>query len=252
MPPSNFVWHELMTSDIKAAEEFYPKVVGWQAADSGMPGMAYTIFSAGASRVAGLMANPPHAQGVPPNWTGYIGVSNVDDYAEKVKAAGGSIMVAPQDIPNVGRFAIAQDPHGAFFALFSSDYPPQPPAAPNTPGIVGWNELYAGDLDSAWSFYSGIFGWTKADTLDMGPAGVYQLFSAGGPPIGGMMTKMPEMHAPFWLYYFNVDAIDAAITRISDAGGKVVHGPMEVPGGSWIVQAVDPQGAFFALVATKR
>jgi predicted enzyme related to lactoylglutathione lyase len=252
MSPSNFVWHELMTTDIKAAEAFYTSVVGWQAADAGMPGMAYTILSVGQSRVAGLMATPPHAAGMPPSWFGYIGVDHVDTYAEKVKAAGGSISLGPQDIPEVGRFAVAHDPHGALFCLFSSDYPPQPPAAPNTLGIVGWNELYAGDLDSAWSFYSGIFGWTKADAIPMGPAGIYQLFSAGAAPIGGIMTKMPEMPAPSWLYYFNVDAIDAAAARITEAGGKITHGPAEVPGGSWIVQALDPQGALFALVATKR
>ncbi len=252
MSPSNFVWHELMTTDTQAAEAFYTRVVGLQAADSGMPGMAYTILSAAGTRVAGVMGTPPHATGMPPNWTGYIAVPNVDSYAEKVRDAGGSILVDPQDIPEVGRFAIAQDPHGAFFALFSSDYPPQPPAAPNTLGLVGWNELHAGDLDSAWVFYSDLFGWTKADTVDMGPMGIYQLFAAGGDAIGGMMTKTPQSPAPFWLYYFNVDAIDAAVERITAAGGKVIQGPHEVPGGSWIVQALDPQGALFALVATKR
>jgi predicted enzyme related to lactoylglutathione lyase len=70
--------------------------------------------------------------------------------------------------------------------------------------------------------------------------------------MGGMMTKMAETPRPHWLYYFNVDAIDAAVARIAAAGGKVVNGPMEVPGGSWIVNAVDPQGAMFALVAPKR
>jgi predicted enzyme related to lactoylglutathione lyase len=101
-------------------------------------------------------------------------------------------------------------------------------------------------------FYSDLFGWTKADTVDMGPMGIYQLFAAGGDAIGGMMTKTPQSPAPFWLYYFNVDAIDAAVERITAAGGKVIQGPHEVPGGSWIVQALDPQGALFALVATKR
>jgi predicted enzyme related to lactoylglutathione lyase len=82
----------------------------------------------------------------------------------------------------------------------------------------------------------------------MGHLGVYQLFSAGGDAIGGMMTKMPECPAPFWLYYFNVDNINAAIDRVKENNGQVLMGPQEVPGGSWIMQGFDPQGAMFALV----
>ena len=66
------------------------------------------------------------------------------------------------------------------------------------------------------------------------------------------MTKTPETTMPHWLYYINVDAVDAAIARVSEAGGKVINGPMEVPGGSWIVQCLDPQGAMFALLAPRR
>jgi predicted enzyme related to lactoylglutathione lyase len=67
-----------------------------------------------------------------------------------------------------------------------------------------------------------------------------------------MMTKMPEAPRPFWLYYFNVDAIDAATTRVTDAGGKIINGPMAVPGDQWIVHGLDPQGAMFGLLAAKR
>jgi predicted enzyme related to lactoylglutathione lyase len=83
----------------------------------------------------------------------------------------------------------------------------------------------------------------------MGP---YHMFSTRHGEFGGMFSKPPRMPGPFWLYYFNVDAIDAAIERLTAKGGKVMNGPMEVPGGQWIVQAADPQGAFFALVAPKR
>ena len=66
------------------------------------------------------------------------------------------------------------------------------------------------------------------------------------------MNKPPQIPMPVWLFYFNVEAIDAAAKRVTDGGGKVVMGPMEVPGGSWIVQCQDPQGAYFALVAAGR
>jgi len=83
--------------------------------------------------------------------------------------------------------------------------------------------------------------------------GKYQIFSTGdGHPTGGIMTKSADTPMPFWLYYFNVDAIDAAGARVKKAGGSVSDGPMEVPGGSWIVHCIDPQGAMFALVAPRK
>lgn len=86
----------------------------------------------------------------------------------------------------------------------------------------------------------------------MGPMGAYQLFATGGAPVGGMMTKPPAMEWPAWRYYFNAAAIDAAAGRVKAAGGAVLMGPTEVPGGHWIVQCEDPQGAFFGLSALKR
>jgi predicted enzyme related to lactoylglutathione lyase len=82
--------------------------------------------------------------------------------------------------------------------------------------------------------------------------GVYQLFAAGDAPIGGMMNKPAVMPQSWWNYYINVDAIDAATMRVEKAGGSIKMGPMEVPGGQWVLQAHDPQGAFFSLVALKR
>jgi uncharacterized protein len=249
-----FVWYDLMTSDIKAAESFYRSVIGWDAKDSGMADRSYTLLSVGPATVGGLMPIPEaaRAQGAGPVWTGYIGVDDVDAYAARVKAAGGAVHRAPEDIPGVGRFAVVADPHGATFNLFkgNSDQEPAPPT-PGTPGHIGWHELSAGDGASAFTFYSGLFGWTKAEAMDMGGMGVYQLFATGGAPVGGMMTKMPQTPAPFWLYYFNVDAVEAAMTRVKDSGGQVIHGPMEVPGGSWIAHGLDPQGAIFAMVGPK-
>lgn len=254
-PGGKFVWYELMTSDTAAATRFYQSVVGWDAKDAGMPGGDYTILSAGGVGIGGLMALPAEASamGVPPCWTGYVGVDDVDAYVARVTGAGGKLLREPEDIPGVGRFAVVADPYGAGFILFkgtSAEVPPAP--APKTPGHMGWNELQAGDGAGAFAFYSGLFDWTKAEAMDMGPQGVYQLFATGGEPVGGMMTKMPEVPQPFWLYYINVAALDVATAKVTEGGGKVLVGPMEVPGGSWIVNCIDPQGAVFALVAPKR
>jgi predicted enzyme related to lactoylglutathione lyase len=252
--PNNFVWYELMTTDAEAAESFYRKVVGWDAQDSGQAGMNYTLLLTGGVPTAGLMSLPKEAcdAGAKPGWTGYVGVDDVDAYAGRVTEAGGAVHVPPTDIPNVGRFAMVADPQGAVFCLFKGQSEmPRSASNPNKPGLIGWHELMAVDGAKAFDFYAGLFGWTKDEAIDMGTMGRYQLFAAGGPAIGGMMNKMAEMPVPFWSYYFQVDSVGAALERLKTAGGKVINGPMEVPGGSWIVQGFDPQGAMFSLVSPK-
>jgi len=249
-----FCWYELMTSDAKAAEAYYRDVVGWTAKDAGMPDHAYTLLSAGDAQIGGLMTLPADAgaAGARPVWNGYIAVDDVDDYAARVTKAGGTIHRAPADIPGIARFAVAADPQGATFMLLKgfSDATPQWPG-PTTRGHVGWRELFAADWERAFAFYSELFGWTKGEAFDMGPMGTYQLFNIKGAQAGGMMTKTKEMPQPFWLYYFHVEDIDAAGARVTKGGGRIMHGPMEVPGGSWIIQCGDPQGALFALVGPR-
>lgn len=250
-----FCWYELMTTDAPAALDYYRRVIGWNTKPAGMGPVPYTLLSVGEAAIGGVFELTPDmcSQGARPAWIGYIAVDDVDAHAARVKAAGGAIHVGPMDLPEVGRFATVADPHGAPFVLFkplSTESMPVPP--PGTPGGMGWRELHAGNGAEAWEFYSGLFGWTKAEAMDMGPMGIYQLFATGGAPVGGMMTRMPDSPGAFWLYYVDVEAIDAAAARAVEAGGKILMGPHEVPGPMYVVQCIDPQGAVFAMVAPKR
>jgi predicted enzyme related to lactoylglutathione lyase len=258
----NFVWYELMTTDTAAAAEFYACVVGWhpeKAMNTTAGGDTYTVFNipGAAMGTAGMMALTADmlAGGARPAWLGYIYTDDVDRKSAEVKARGGSVHVPPTDIPGIGHFSVVADPHGAIFYLFRPMMPegpmPEMPK-PGTPGTFGWNELYAGNLDEAFDFYSALFGWTRSMVVDMDALGPYQLFASGGRDIGGMMKKLDQMPMAFWNYYITVDAIDAAIERLKEKGGTVMNGPHPVPGGAWIVQAMDPQGAMFALTAAKR
>ncbi|MBV8664592.1 MAG: VOC family protein [Hyphomicrobiales bacterium] len=255
-PIGSFVWYEYLTRDAEAAAKFYGDVVGWKTRDAGMVDFPYTLVAAGEDMVGGIMPMPESARaaGAGPFWLGYVGVPDVDAYAAKVIQAGGAIHRAPADIPRVGRFAVVADPHGAAFVLFQGEPPedPRPPLGDDAIGNVGWRELRAGDLDSAFAFYSSLFGWRKTQAMDMGAIGTYQMFAIEGGQGGGMMTKSAETPAPYWLFYFNVEAIDAAAERIQNGGGQIVQGPHEVPGGGWVVRAHDPQGGTFALLASKR
>jgi len=252
MPASRFVWFELMTTDVRAAASFYSEVVGWKAEDSGMPGMAYTLLKVGDAQVAGMMETPAElkAMGVPPAWSGYVAVEDVDAAEAKAARLGGKVLRPASDIPEVGRFAVVADPQGASLMLFKpmrSDPPPTP--APGAPGTTGWVELRAGDGPTAWKFYAAMFGWTQGEAMDMGPGGVYQIFQIDGVPAGAVMTKEDDQPAPAWRFYFRVPAIGAAAAKVRKLGGQVTTEPMQVPGGDWILYGRDPQGALFALMA---
>jgi predicted enzyme related to lactoylglutathione lyase len=254
----DYFWYDLMTSDAKAATNFYTKVVGWGTQDAGVSGQSYTVLTVDGDDsmgVAGLMPMPPEAaqRGAPPSWNGYVFVEDVDAMTKRATELGGAVMHDPTDIPTIGRFSVLADPQGAVFALFKPiphDQGVKWPA-PMTPGTIGWHELHAADGGTIFDFYAKLLGWKKSDAMDMGPLGVYQLFATHDQAVGGIFTD-PQTPRPYWLYYIAVEGIDAAVERVKTGGGAVLHGPQEVPGGSWIIQARDPQGALFALVSEKR
>jgi predicted enzyme related to lactoylglutathione lyase len=258
-PMSNhgrFIWYELITTDLDGASRFYDDVVRWTHEDIAGPGMTYRVVSADGKGVGGMMLIPQEAltMGAPPSWSGYICVDDCDATAEKIKSLGGSVIRAPDDIPDIGRFAVVADPGGAVFEIMKPlpMDPPRPHAAPGTKGHVSWHELYAGgEVEASFEFYAELFGWKKDETMNMGPMGVYQLFKTHDGVVGGIMKKPDQLPRAGWLYYFQVGEIDGAVLRVTNGGGKVVNGPMEVPGGDWIIQGVDPQGAMFALVGNR-
>jgi predicted enzyme related to lactoylglutathione lyase len=100
---------------------------------------------------------------------------------------------------------------------------------------------------AALRFYGGLFGWTKGVSHDMGAMGVYQLFEHGGPAVGGMCNTQGPSTPPSWLSYVHVADSNRAVATVKAAGGRLLHGPVEVPGGSWIALFLDPQGGAFAV-----
>ncbi len=250
-------WYELATSEgsLGAAEAFYGEVLGWTVQDAGMEGFTYHLASSDGDMVAGLMNMPADAPAMPPFWMIYFAVDDADKAAAAIEAAGGRVHRAPADIPGTGRFAVVGDPQGAGFGIL------QPAPMPGQEGAGGafnqqkashgnWNELMSSDPEAAFRFYADLFGWQKSQAVDMGAMGTYQVFSHDGTDIGGMMG-LGNSPVPAWLPYFGTNGVEAAMARITAAGGKVAHGPMEVPGGAFIAVAQDPQGAWFAVVGPK-
>jgi predicted enzyme related to lactoylglutathione lyase len=253
---SQFFWYELMTSDPTAAENFYRSVIGWGSYEYGTnvgPNESETDFK------GGVMKLPDGCSDAEVGWLGYIAVDDTDAYAKRIQAAGGKVLREPDDIPNIGRFSVVADPHGAVFIIMKPMYEaPADSPAPNTPGLIGWHELHAGNGPEAFDFYSELFGWQKGASMDMGEHGVYQMFrpasnhaeGEGCNDCGAIMTKMPDTPAPFWTFYINVPSVNEALERVKANGGQLVMGPHEVPGPTWIAHCIDPQGAFFAVVST--
>jgi predicted enzyme related to lactoylglutathione lyase len=241
-----------MTSDTKAAGKFYSDVVGWTTHPmTGAEGIQYTTFNIGDVGMAGMLELPQHT-----GWIGYISVDDVDAHVKEIVAAGGTLWKPATDVPGMLRFAVMSDPQGAAIAIFTTNPAmpsPQRPE-PRTPGTIGWHELYTTDLEAGFSFYNKLFGWTKVSDMDMGPMGLYRIFDEGDHEQmgdGGMMTKPPQVPVSSWGFYFNVDSIKAGGERVKSGGGMVLNGPTQVPGGGWIIQCQDPQGAMFALFSPK-
>jgi predicted enzyme related to lactoylglutathione lyase len=241
-----------MTSDVDAAKAFYGEVIGWKTQGWDEGEMPYTMFMAGEQAIGGLMTLPEPAKkmGAPPHWLAYVGVTDVDETVAKVTELGGTVLAEPMDIPNVGRISVFRDPHGAVIAAYTpAGDPPGHEGKPNA-GEFSWNENGTTDYEAAFSFYEAIFGWDKTGSMDMGDMGIYLMFGKGETSFGGVFNQssdMPVTGPPFWLHYIKVDDIKSAVERVKSNGGKVMSGPMEVPGGDLIAQCMDPQGVAFAL-----
>jgi predicted enzyme related to lactoylglutathione lyase len=240
-----FVWHELLTSDSDAAAAFYTRLIGWKT-QAWPHDPNYRVWTASGVPVGGLMQLSEEMGGAdtPPYWVTYVAVPDVDATVRQATALGAKTSVPPTDIPNAGRFAMLVDPQGAAISVYSSSQPQ--PEEPSLGGFT-WHELATTDWKAAWQFYRTLFGWEKTSEMDMGPQGIYFMFGLGGRPLGGIYNKTLETPMPNWLPYISVKNADAVATATPKQGGRIITGPMEVPGGDRITVGIDPQGAAFAV-----
>jgi predicted enzyme related to lactoylglutathione lyase len=246
-----FVWYELLTTDPEGAKGFYGEVLGWKTQPFGDNG--YQMWVGAQGPLGGVMQLPDAAKkmGAPPHWMAQIEVADLDETLAKARALGAKVYVEPEHVPTVGRFAVMGDPQGAVFAAFQLEQPMAPHDGAKH-GEFCWRELITSDKDAALGFYSALFGWEKVLEHDLGPVGTYRIFGRGERQWGGMFTATPDMKTPTaWLYYVNVDDLDATLARATRHGATVLSGPMEVPGGARVAQLTDPQGTAFGLHCLK-
>jgi predicted enzyme related to lactoylglutathione lyase len=250
MPATNigrFVWHELHTGDRPKAAKFYKQLLGWETKDVPMgPGEPYTLCQQDGKDFAGITKSMAPAN-VPPHWLPYIGVDNVDALAAKIKELGGKTLMAPMDIPNVGRFAPVTDPQGAAFAIYKSNSPY--PAEPERPpvGAFCWEELYTSDPAAAAKFYAAAFGYS-IEEADMGPMGTYRILKRGDRQTAGIMKNVPGgPQQPHWVEYLAVKSVDDSTRNAKELGAQVLMQPADIPKIGRFSIIGDPTGAGIAL-----
>lgn len=257
----DWIWYELSTPDADASSAFYGAILGWTVNNPKDDGFDYREIQMGEAFIGGMMqlTDEMTAGGAVPAWIGYVQVDNVDASVAAIEAAGGRTCMPARDMEGVGRFALMFDPQGALFYVMTPGNPPGMEDYNSTAfakyaplvGHCAWNELATSDPAGAIAFYGKLFGWTKDGEMDMGPMGKYEFLKSDA-PIGAVMPRMPEMPVSAWGFYFRVPDIDAAVAAVKANGGMILVEPMEIPGGEYSLNAMDPQGAAFGLVGPKK
>ena len=255
----DFVWYELMTSDADAAQDFYNGLLGWDYDDSQQEGVDYRMFRAGAAQIGGQLQLTPEMveHGARPAWIGYIRVDDVPAALAKARDGGATVLMEGNEVPGVGPFAMLHDPEGAFYYVIDDRSGEESQAfATHEPkvGHCAWNELMAGDAETAQRYYGDQFGWVVGDTMDMGPMGTYHMLKNGADRdfmFGALMQRPPAMPVSMWTFYFRVPEIGAAEDYVKSNGGQIINGPMEIPGGEYVFNGIDPQGAMFSVIGKK-
>ena len=250
-----FIWQELMTADTAAAGEFYSKVIGWRTQPFPKTDSSYSTFVADGAPVGGLtrLAEDARQTGARPHWLPFIGSDDVDATSVAVERLGGKVLRSPTNIDNVGRYAVLADPQGASFGAYKPQQSGSFPARGHArPGEFAWQELATSDYEAAFRFYGELFGWQALQRMDMGPAGTYLIFGRDGVQQGGIYKLSAQMPAPYWLSYIETANVEAAAAAARDAGGRVITGPMDVPGGGRIAQLLDASGVLFAVHAAAK
>lgn len=248
--PGTPSWVELSSPDVEASAAFYRELMGWDATEAGPAEETggYRMFEQAGQSVAGLMGHMQEGQ--PTAWATYISVADADETAAKVKAAGGSVIVEPMDVMDIGRMAVFADPAGAAFGVW------QPKTfkgadVVNEPNSLCWNEVLTRDADAGKAFYPAVFGWDAGRPSFAGAPESYTVWELAGKPVGGMMQMSDEYFPPeippHWEVCFAVADCDATVAKARELGARITNEPMEMPIGRF-AGLLDPQGASFTIM----
>ncbi|PJI93623.1 VOC family protein [Luteimicrobium subarcticum] len=244
LPTGAPIWNDLTTDDLDATVAFYTDLFGWTHENHGPEFGNYGTFFLDGKRVAGVM--PQMSPQSPLGWLVHLHAPDVDAATEAAKRAGGSVVLDPLDVMDLGRQAVVVDPSGAAVSLW------QPGTQTGFETVAehaapGWHELHTQDFDASVPFYAEL-GWTPRIMSDE-PQFRYAVDEVGGQQYAGIMDD-PRSGVPgpsYWLVYFGTDDADATAARVTELGGTVVRGPEDTPFGR-LLNVTDPRGATFSVI----
>jgi uncharacterized protein len=240
-------WADITSPEVDATAAFYAELFGWQVEKDPRPEAGGdTMLSQGGKHVAA--ASPPMGENTPYVWTVYLATDDVDATAQRVREAGGTVMMDPFDVFDAGRMTVAADPSGAVFGLWQAGTHVGSQLR-QEPGTMNWAEVQTRDRAAAQPFYVDVFGYT-ATTREMGPGGEYVVFEVDGEPVAGLIEigrdwgEVPSN----WSVVFQVADCDAAVATIEERGGRLLHGPRDLEGIGRFAVVADPWGAAFQVI----
>lgn len=244
-PDGGPCWADLATPDRDGSRRFYGPLLGWTFDEPNPALGGYMNARRDGKRVAGIMQLPPAQFTM--GWGVHLKTSDIEASARKIEAAGGTLVMAPHDIADLGRNLLALDPTGALFGLW------QPVGFPGAelddePGAPCWNDMCTRDAAATDRFYGALFNYDKS-AMEPNEQTDSAVFSVGGEPVFSRIRHLtgPVKDLPsHWLAYFAIEDMDAAMALLPRLEGKLVNGPYPTPFGR-IAVITDPYGAMLAL-----
>jgi len=239
-PDGTPCWVDYGAADVAAAKAFYGSLFGWDwTADSPEFGGYVNALKDG-HQAAGL--GPLTDPGDSPSWTTYFATGDAAATCDRIRDAGGTVVVEPMEVGPMGTMVIARDPQGNPFGLWQAGTHTGVEVH-NEPGSLAWNEAAVDDPAAAQAFYAAVFGF-RFDELD--GMGGYATFATDERPLGGLGGVTPG--APRgWSTCFSVADTDETVAAVEAAGGKVTMAAEDTEFGRFAV-VQDPWGASFSVM----
>ncbi|MCM1969106.1 VOC family protein [Streptomyces sp. NPDC002812] len=251
-------WVDASLPDVEAGKRFYGELFGWTFSEGAGP--EYGHYTQAYSRGRNVAALAPKPDGrMPTVWGIYLYTTDAYACAQRIRAAGGQMVMDPMPVGPYGTAAMAADPGGAVFGLW------QPGThhgfdAQNEPYTYCWSEVYTRARDAVDVFYAKVFGYVPEDQNDDESGIEYRVWSPPGKAPGSetavlgrslITDAFPEIMPAHFLAYFAVPDCDQSVAMVQRLGGRVTADPFDTPYGRIAVVA-DNQGAVFGLLSEPR